>query len=959
MIGMNIGLSVYAGAATAGSLTGKITSDIPADSQLTLKNTSDIVCQIADTATGTIAITRVVQNGQEVTPSPIEVSLDEDPGFTLLSQLKTLQAGESVSIPLRTTTSGDKVAVQSVVWSQDGGTMGLLYMVDPKQPLQIELNYMVPIDSKTDVPMCAGTHASTIDAGGGKNMLYIVIGALIVIVSVGLVVWWLLKNRKKKPVVAAIAVFGGLVVMGVANQPVYARVTVPDSVRASWDSCVASMRANSDITGPILALIDDPAVTIIIDPVSRGGAEMLAWPDGTFHIEWNINDHHAYYGTGGNADPCSSIYHELYHIMDMRNGTFSRDYCAGSRLEIKETMATRAQNLFRLRLGLPERSHYGDIPVPTGDCRAPAAAPPPPCRGSGCARTTGEPHLTTFDGHRYDFQAAGEFVLARVKDTLEVQVRQQQWEDSQWVAINTAAVIKTPNHTIQVAPEGSTLALMVDGKKQAFAPAKLSGGELLSTPDDMYRLDIALQDGTVVTLTKLGLYAMDITIDPSDTLKGKFEGLLGDYDGDTKNDLRLQGTNTTVQSDFESIYPKFADSWRVSDASSLFTYDLGKNTASYTNRSFPYEKADAKKLAGYAAAKELCIRMGVTDVETLNDCAMDVAVTGRPEFARSAVRNQITARGADDDSTAYALQAKNPNDTAKVTFTAKKNEKLFVDIYSSTFPSNCGALTIRDSADATLGSGCIINGTGYIDTVTIPADGEYSLQLRADDTAVGEARARLYRIVNQTGTAKVDGDAVNVAIPKPGMQAALTFDATAGQRLFVSTSDVSLPSQCAPLSITAPDGQVVGSGCIVNNSGVIDTVVAAQTGTYTLRVDLSDRTTGRLKLRVGSSQLITKNIGIGDSVAINFAKPGDDAEVRFTGTAGERVYIDVFDSTLPSQCGGFSLHMPSGDAADGCVIGKQGTLRGEGVVLPSNGTYIVTINPADANMGKASIRVRR
>ena len=38
---------------------------------------------------------------------------------------------------------------------------------------------------------------------------------------------------------------------------------------------------------------------------------------------------------------------------------------------------------------------------------------------------------------------------------------------------------------------------------------------------------------------------------------------------------------------FGDLYPGFADSWRVTDATSLFTYPLGASTATYTDRGFP------------------------------------------------------------------------------------------------------------------------------------------------------------------------------------------------------------------------------------------------------------------------------------------------------------------------------------------------------------------------------------
>jgi len=99
-------------------------------------------------------------------------------------------------------------------------------------------------------------------------------------------------------------------------------------------------------------------------------------------------------------------------------------------------MAVRAQNRLRIALGLKPRTHYGYDRLPTGRCIH--HVNPISCRG-GCGETNGDPHLLTFDKLRYDFQAAGEFVVTRnKKGDFEVQSRQQPWADSRYVSINTA-----------------------------------------------------------------------------------------------------------------------------------------------------------------------------------------------------------------------------------------------------------------------------------------------------------------------------------------------------------------------------------------------------------------------------------------------------------------------------------------------------------------------------------------
>lgn len=944
--------------AADGSTHVTVISHDPVSSKIIVRNTDTNPCQVANTATGTVAITRVVQGGSEITPTPMEISFNEGLDTMLLAKLKTLKPGESVEIPLRTTSLGDKVALRPVSWSPTGGTLAVMYVVDANKPIEIELNYETPIDSPNSTPICVGAIASTIDDMSWTWRVVLGLVIIVAILAVILLLWLWSRRKKKKPAAAVVAliVLGGALAAMLSGGQVNARVTVPESVQGEWDSCMATLRANRDITGPVLDMIDNPSVNIIIEPTDTEWTEASSpWPDGSYHVDWNTHDGHRYYGGGGFEDSCTSMFHELYHILDMENGTFSRDDCAGSGIETKEVMATRAQNQLRVRLGMPARTHYGDRALPTGDCRETS---PPPCRSGTCGRSVGEPHLSTFDGRRYDFQAVGEFTLAKVKEgAFDVQVRQQRWEQSRTVAVNVSVAIKTASHTYEVRPDGYKLSLLVDGKKQPLQNAEFDG-DTVTAIDAMTRLDIAAKDGNAITLYGLGKYGVDAVVDPAIDTKGKWEGLLGDFDGDSKNDLRDRGSHDTIQADFARLYPKYADSWRVTNDTSLFTYDAGKNTDTYTDRAFPYEEFDASKLAGYKAAVEICKRFGVTDETSLRECAMDVAITGRSEFARSADRYGSILSGSSVGGTEYELKALRPGDIGKVTFDAKKDEKIFVDIYSSTFPSSCGTFSLRDAADKVIGDGCIINNKGFVETTIIPVDGTYSLQLRAGDATTGEARVRMYRVTDQTGTVKVDGDPVKVVIPTPGMEAHFTFAATAGQRLFANTTDATFLSQCSPIKIIRPNGQILADGCIINGKGGIDTVIAPESGQYTLVMNPIDITTGKLTLKLSSSQVVTKSLPIGESVRLNFANPGDEAEVRFTGVAGEKIYVDVFDSTLPSQCGGFMMRTPGGDTVDGCIIGTKDTLDADGITLPASGTYVVTINPTSANTGALTLKVR-
>ena len=58
------------------------------------------------------------------------------------------------------------------------------------------------------------------------------------------------------------------------------------------------------------------------------------------------------------------------------------------------------------------------------------------------ALTWGDPHLTTFDGFRYDFQSPGEFTLVASKtDDYQVQVRQELMAGSSSVSYTTGWLV--------------------------------------------------------------------------------------------------------------------------------------------------------------------------------------------------------------------------------------------------------------------------------------------------------------------------------------------------------------------------------------------------------------------------------------------------------------------------------------------------------------------------------------
>ncbi len=284
---------------------------------------------------------------------------------------------------------------------------------------------------------------------------------------------------------------------------------------------------------------------------------------------------------------------------------------------------------------------------------SPTQSPGNPCR-TNCGDSNGDPHLRTVNSFRYDFQGAGEFVLLRSPDdSIEIQSREEPYIGSsgfRGVATNTAVAAKVNSHRVAVYGQASGLDLRVDGTSADPSSAiDLGPGasiHRLST-GNYGGIELDYPDGTVVWVLSVGQWGINILVQPSDALRANGRGLLGPI---TRGGLGVpalpDGTQlppaTSTEQRFSIVYGRWADAWRVTDASTLFDYDPGKSTATYTDKGFP---ADAKSAAppsfppgAATAAATACA--SITDPELQPECVFDVEVTGDDGFAQAYAAQQ-------------------------------------------------------------------------------------------------------------------------------------------------------------------------------------------------------------------------------------------------------------------------------------------------------------------------------
>jgi len=297
-------------------------------------------------------------------------------------------------------------------------------------------------------------------------------------------------------------------------------------------------------------------------------------------------------------------------------------------------------------------------PTPT-----PTPTPIPGTSGPiGPGSSFGEPHLRTPDGLAYDFQAAGEFIaLKSTADGLEVQVRQEPLGVSTVVSINTAVATNVAGDRVGVYV-GTQPPLWINGQ-----PTTLDG-ESLSLPHggrverQGARYAIVWPDQTVVEVTLRSQY-LDLVVRLAPTRQAQVFGLFGNADGGAANDLTTrEGTVVEVaglagEAVRSRLYGEFGDSWRISQAESLFDYGPGEDTRTHTRPDFPSALIAASDVPPMVrgVAEAVCRQAGVTEGDFLADCVLDVGLTGNPEFAASAAE-VAAAFSAEDDNTVTASQ---------------------------------------------------------------------------------------------------------------------------------------------------------------------------------------------------------------------------------------------------------------------------------------------------------------
>jgi von Willebrand factor type D domain/Effector protein len=444
------------------------------------------------------------------------------------------------------------------------------------------------------------------------------------------------------------------------SRPVSASVDVDASLHRQYDDCIAKFTGAGlrdlvdalDRSGNTFTIRRSNRASSESQPNSRQDAQ--AGPPGTGgNIDWNPDATPPLPGEGFSQDPCATLYHEMSHLVDYDQGLNDYRNCAQSQVPINETRATRAEN--RYRRTQPDlkdklRTRYNGKELPGDDVRC----DPKPSRererrgcSGGCAMSNGDVHLTTFDQRNYDFHSVGEFVLVRSKDEpgFEIQSRQSPLPDTSDVSVNSAVALNIAGDRVgfYMTQDGSRL--LINGEPAALGQTRFlleKGGDIAFLDDG--EISVLWPDDSEALLFVIGRYGYRIRIHAAPQHHGRLEGLLGDFDGRPENDLIVRGGSPLPDETFRTLYASFDDSWRITQAASLFDYKGNRTTEDYTDRRFPHRPISLDTHPNKTNAERICRDHGVTTATQFRACVLDVTVTGIIDFAQSAADTEKRIR---------------------------------------------------------------------------------------------------------------------------------------------------------------------------------------------------------------------------------------------------------------------------------------------------------------------------
>ena len=294
---------------------------------------------------------------------------------------------------------------------------------------------------------------------------------------------------------------------------------------------------------------------------------------------------------------------------------------------------------------------------------------------------------------------------------------------------------------------------------------------------------------------------------------------------------------------------------------------------------------------------------------------------------------------------------------ARLTFAGVSGQRLSLLMQDTSAPYG-GTTTLLRPDGSTHGTLIFGNGTATLDLAALTVTGTYTVVI--DPNGVGTPSTTLWLSSETSGTITPGGAAVLVSVVRPGQRVRLTFSGTAGQRVSLNVTAVTVSQ--AVVSILNPNESVLGTWptqstktVYASGTAFLDPNSLGTTATYFVLVDPATAATGSATVTLYDVPAdVTGSVTInGAALHVTVTVPGQQALVTFPGTTGQAITVRGVNSTV--GCVNIFLMNPTGGGYS--VISPCTASYTLASTLSQTGTYTIRVDPINANIGSADMSV--
>jgi YD repeat-containing protein len=332
------------------------------------------------------------------------------------------------------------------------------------------------------------------------------------------------------------------------------------------------------------------------------------------------------------------------------------------------------------------------------------------------------------------------------------------------------------------------------------------------------------------------------------------------------------------------------------------------------------------------------------DPNAMNTGAMSVTLSSVP----ADVTGTIVAGGP-----ALPINITAAGQNAQVTFEAVGGQRVSLQMTSVSIQQS--AVTIKRPDGSALATTNVFTSGGFIDTNVLADPGTYTITVDPVREFTGAVTLSLHNVsVDATAGATIGGPPVTVTVGTPGQLGLVTFDGTAGQRVAINLTSVTIGS--SNVSLLNPDGSVLIPASSMTTSGKFLDGLLVATGTHTLRIDPVLSLTGSATATLTLVPVdLTSNITIGGpSVPSSIPSAGQRARLTFSASPNQRVSVQLSAVTISSSV--VSILRPDDSVLVSATVGTSGGFIDTNV-LAIGGTYTLLIDPNGAATGNMTAQL--